>query len=225
MRADVSNTAELLSKEFENWDYAAARYHSSPFTWINAGPLESSYDDARPPSYVQTQLTASAQVRDGRRLRELPLRRRAHALVVRPVRRHHAGRRHARERRRDRPTLHAAATAGKIHGTAHDNLAVWVVRWRDNLGGRGVAELDFTITEGDMLYIKDWQMDWSVPREALTDGASSVTVHAVDIKRNISAPRVVTLGRAGDRRRGPARSRAARALSTSSAAKHRPAPP
>ena len=58
MRADVSNTAELLSKEFENWDYAAARYHSSPFAWINAGPLESSYDDARPPSYVQTQLTA-----------------------------------------------------------------------------------------------------------------------------------------------------------------------
>ena len=58
MRADVSNTAELLSKEFENWDYAAARYQSSPFTWINAGPLESTYDDARPPSYVQTQLTA-----------------------------------------------------------------------------------------------------------------------------------------------------------------------
>ena len=58
MRADVSNTAELLSKEFENWDYAAARYHSSPFAWINAGPLESSYDDARPPNYVQTQLTA-----------------------------------------------------------------------------------------------------------------------------------------------------------------------
>ena len=31
-------------------------------------------------------------------------------------------------------------------------------------------------------------MDWSVPREALTDGASSVTVAAVDIKRNASAP-------------------------------------
>ena len=58
LRADVSNTAELLSKEFENWDYAAARYHSSPFSWINAGPLSSSWDDARSPSYVQTQLTA-----------------------------------------------------------------------------------------------------------------------------------------------------------------------
>ena len=44
-----------------------------------------------------------------------------------------------------------------------------------------------------MLYIKGWQMDWSVPREALTDGASSVTVAAVDIKRN-SSPVVVALG-------------------------------
>ena len=58
MRADVSSTAELLSREFENWDYAAARYHSSPFTWINAGPLEGLHGDALPPSYVQTQLTA-----------------------------------------------------------------------------------------------------------------------------------------------------------------------
>ena len=90
-----------------------------------------------------------------------------------------------------------AATAEKIQGTAHDNLAIWLVRWRDNLGGRGVAELDFKITEGDMLYIKDWRMDWSVPREALTDGASSVTVRAVDIKRNTSAPVVVALDGAG----------------------------
>ena len=45
-----------------------------------------------------------------------------------------------------------------------------------------------------MLYIKDWQMNWSVSREEITDGASSVTVRAVDIKRNISAPVVVALG-------------------------------
>ena len=49
------------------------------------------------------------------------------------------------------PTLDAAAAAEKIHGTARDNLAIWTVRWRDNLGGSGVAELDFRITEGEML--------------------------------------------------------------------------
>ena len=92
------------------------------------------------------------------------------------------------------PTLDAAATAGKIQGTAHDNLAVWSVRWRDNLGGAGVAELDFRITEGELLYIKNWRMDWRIPRSALTDGASSVRVVAVDIKRNTSAPAVVSLG-------------------------------
>ena len=126
-----------------------------------------------------------AQVRDGRRLRELPLGRRAEPSWYAPYA--DAIRAAATPGNVDPtvPTLHAAATAGRIHGTAHDNLAVWVVRWRDDLGGRGVAELDFRITEGDMLHIKDWQMDWSVPREALTDGASSVTVAAVDIKRNI----------------------------------------
>ena len=193
MRADVSNTAELLSKEFENWDYAAARYHSSPFTWINAGPLEVPYDDARPPSYVRTQLTAVRKFGMGGGFANYhhggglaPSWYAPYAAVIRDT---------ATPGNVDAtaPTLHATTGAGQIHGRAHDNLAVWVVRWRDNLGGRGVAQLDFKITEGDMLYIKDWQMDWSIPRQALTDGASSVTVRAVDIKRNISAPRVVRL--------------------------------
>ena len=150
--------------------------------------MRSPYDDARPPSYVQTQLTAVRKFGMGGGFANYhhgggltPSWYAPYADIMRAA---------ATPGNVDstRPTLHAAATAGKIQGTAHDNLAVWVVRWRDNLGGRGVAELDFKVTEGDMLYIKDWQMDWSVPREEITDGASSVTVRAVDIKRNISAP-------------------------------------
>ena len=92
------------------------------------------------------------------------------------------------------PTLDAAAGAGEIRGTAHDNLAVWSVRWRDNLGRAGVAELNFRITQGSPLYIENWRMDWRIPRSALTNRASSVRVVAVDIQGNASAPAVVSLG-------------------------------
>ena len=194
LRADVSNTAELLSKEFENWDYAESRYHSSPFAWINAGPLSSSWDDARPPEYVQTQLTAMRKFGMGGGFANYhygggltPSKYAPYANVIRGA---------ATPGNVDAaaPTLDAAAAAGDIHGTAHDNLAVWSVRWRDNLGGAGVATLDFRITQGEPLYIKNWRMGWMIPRSALTDGARSVTVVAVDIKGNASAPAVVSLG-------------------------------
>ena len=195
MRADVSSTAELLSREFENWDYAAARYHSSPFTWINAGPLEGLHGDALPPSYVQTQLTAVRKFGMGGGFGNFhyggglkPSWYAPYADAIRSA---------ASPGSVDAtaPTLHAGATAGKIQGTAHDNLAVWLVRWRDNLGGRGVAELDFRITEGEMLHIKDWRMGWRIPRSAVTNGARSVRVVAFDIKRNSSAPVRVSLRR------------------------------
>jgi hypothetical protein len=196
LQADASLTAELLSKEFENWDYAAARYHSSAFAWINAGPHPSTWDDARSPSYVNTQLTAMRKFGMGGGFANYhwgggltPSWYTPYAEVIQAA---------ATPGNVDAtaPTLDGAADAGRINGTAHDNLAIWVVRWRDDLGGRGVAELNFRVTEGEMAYIKGWRMDWSIPREALTDGATSVTVTAVDIKRKRSAPLVVSLGAA-----------------------------
>ena len=184
LRADVSNTAELLSKEFENWDYAAARYHSSPFAWINAGPLSSSWDDARPPSYVQTQLTAMRKFGMGGGFANYhyggglkPSWYAPYADAIRAA---------ATPGNVDAtaPTLNAAATAGRSTERPTTTSRSGSSAGGTTSGEAGVAELDFRITEGDMLYIKDWQMDWSVPREALTDGASSVTVAAVDIKRN-----------------------------------------
>jgi len=197
MRADVSNTAELLSKEFSNWAYAESRYYSSPLSWINAGPLSSPWDDARPPGYVQTQLLAMRKFGMGGGFANYHwgggLKASWYAPYVDAVQAAATpGNVDASE-----PTLDARAAPGVIRGAARDDLAVWAIRWRDNLGGTGVAELDFTITEGAMMHIKDWQMDWSVPREALTDGATSVTMRAVDIKGTISAPVTVSLGSGG----------------------------
>ena len=184
MRADVSSTAELLSREFENWDYAAARYHSSPFTWINAGPLEGLHGDALPPSYVQTQLTAVRKFGMGGGFGNFHygggLKPSWYAPYADAIR----SRRQARERRRDR--AHAPRRQ-PLPGRSRERRTT-TLRSGSSAGGTtweeaGVAELDFRITEGDMLYIKDWRMDWRIPRSALTNGASSVRVVAVDIKR------------------------------------------
>jgi glucose/arabinose dehydrogenase len=47
-----------LSQRWANWAYASPRFFLSPFAWIDPGPSAGSFDDARPPDYVATQLTA-----------------------------------------------------------------------------------------------------------------------------------------------------------------------
>ena len=165
MRADVSNTAELLSREFENWDYAAARYHSSPFTWINAGPLESSYDDARPPSYVQTQLTAVRKFGMGGGFANYHYGGGLKPSWYAPYADAMRSRGQARERRRDRAHAPRRSHCREDPGNGARQPCGLARPLAGQPGGRGVAELDFRITEGEMLYIKDWRMGWSDPRE------------------------------------------------------------
>ena len=99
-----------------------------------------------------------------------------------------------RPRRRSTPQ----PLPGSIHGTAHDNLAVWVVRWRDNLGRSRCRRAGLHASpRATCSTSRTGRWTGAFPGSALTDGASSVTVVAVDIKRNTSAPVVVALGGAG----------------------------
>ncbi len=74
-----------------------------------------------------------------------------------------------------------------IEGTAHDNLAIRAVHWRDDRGGSGVAELDWEVLSGDYDSGYKWRTRWSIPAGALTPGATEVTIRAVDIKGRASA--------------------------------------
>jgi len=55
---NLKGVRATLSKRWANWDYAATRFFLSPFAWIDPGPSAGSFDDARPPDYVATQLDA-----------------------------------------------------------------------------------------------------------------------------------------------------------------------
>jgi hypothetical protein len=187
-----NRVSATLSRELSNWDYASKRVHVSPFSWIDPGPdADSTADDARSPEDVRDQLLAFRKWGMGGEFAnyayggldgfdyspytsalqeasspaqvdgEIP-----DVTVDTP----------------DGPSLRA------ITGTAHDNLAIKVVRWRDDRGGSGTAEMSWHILSGDYRSSYEWEMLWSFPTRELTRGATEVTVTAKDIKGNASTP-------------------------------------
>ena len=78
-------------------------------------------------------------------------------------------------------------------GTATDNLGIKAVRWRDDQGGSGVAEMRWEVLGGDYDSGFEWEMRWSVPVEELSPDASELTVTAEDIKGRTSPPVVESL--------------------------------
>ena len=202
LQYNANRLASLFSRRLSNWEYASSRLSVSPFSWIDPGPSSSSFDDARSPDYVREQLLAFRKWGMGGEFANYvygdlhsfdyspyvsAMQEASTPAAVDPV----------------DPTLTAdtpsgsAAAPSTIHGTAHDNLAVWAVRWSDDAGGSGVARLDWQILSGnhDSEYV--WQTQWSVPASALSPGATRVTITAEDIKGNTSAPATVSWSDAG----------------------------
>jgi hypothetical protein len=185
-----------LSQRFSNWDYAASRVHLSPLSWINPGPDPGSFDDARSPTYVQNQLLAFRRWGMGGEfgnfvygsLRNFDYSPYANAMQAASS----PGNADGLD-----PTLDVASTASApeppptFAGTAHDNLAIRAVRWSDDQGRSGVAELTWSVLAGDYSSGYDWEMRWSFPAADLTPGATRVTITAEDIKDRSSAPAVI----------------------------------
>ena len=79
------------------------------------------------------------------------------------------------------------------NGTATDNLGIKAVRWRDDQGGSGAAEMYWEVLGGDYDSGFEWEMRWSVPVEDLSPEATELTVTAEDVKGRTSAPIVEPL--------------------------------
>jgi hypothetical protein len=85
------------------------------------------------------------------------------------------------------PTLELTETAGPtIEGTARDNLAIRAVRWKDDRGRSGVAEMSWEVLDGDYDSGYEWQTRWSFAAADLSPAATRVEVIAEDIKGNES---------------------------------------
>lgn len=192
---DFNQIYAAFSRGLENWEYASDRVHVSPFSWLNEGPDETSaFDDAQPPEFVSEQLEAFRKWSGGGEF--------ANFVYGGLDPAHYEDYRGAMQAASSRgtvdetdPTVEIAGTGGGpvITGTATDNLAIKAVRWQDDQGGSGVAELDWEVLGGDYDSGFEWEMRWSVPGDELSPGASAVTVTAEDIKGRRSAPIVAQL--------------------------------
>jgi hypothetical protein len=193
-----------LSRRFRNWDYASERVYVSPFSWVEPGPNASSaFDDARPPAYVSQQLLAFRKWGMGREFANYVSGSLGGFDYSPYVSGMQAASNPANVDGTD-PTLRITSSAGSaapppvIQGTAHDNLAIRAVRWRDDRDGSGVAELTWNVLSGnyDAGYV--WETRWSFRAAELTPGATRVIVTAEDLKGRTSPPGLLTWSSASD---------------------------
>ncbi len=197
---NANQALATFSRRFSNWDYASGRVHVSPFSWIDDGPKPSSFDDARSPEHVAEQLLAFRKWGMGGEFANYayaPLADFDYSPYVPAMQ---AG---SRPGTVDgvAPTLELTETAGPtIEGTAHDNLAIRAVRWRDNRGQSGVARMSWEVLEGDYDSGYEWRTRWSFPVADISPAATRVEVTAEDIKGNES--RRVVLGSSASRDQG-----------------------
>jgi hypothetical protein len=192
---DFNQVFAAFSRGFENWDYASERVHLAPFSWLNEGPDETGeFDDARSPDYVSEQLEAFRKWSGGGEFANFVY-----------------GGLDPSQYEEYRDAMEAASSPGTVDetdpaieidgsglrraitGTATDNLGIKAVRWQDDQGGSGVAEMQWEVLDGNADTGFEWEMRWSVPAEKLSPEASELTVTAEDIKGRTSAPIVESL--------------------------------
>jgi hypothetical protein len=169
LRTNAGSLYALFSRRWRGWPYAADRVDVAPFAWIDAGPSE--FERARDPDYTAAQLEAFRRYGAGRMLINYayaPLR----DFDYGP---HAAGLRAASKPGQvdfSPPQIKVTARGpGRIAGTAADDSAIRVVRWRTADGASGTARL-----------VPDATVPGRVTWSARVPPGGPVTVHAEDIK-------------------------------------------
>jgi len=182
---NANQVLAAFSRHFSNWDYASERVFISPFSWIDAGPRPG-FEEARSPEHVAEQLLAFRKWGMGGEfanyayapLSDFDYAPYADAMQAASTPGTVDG---------VAPTLELTDDTGPtIEGTAHDNLAIRAVRWRDDRGRSGVATMDWEILDGDYDSGYQWQTRWSIPTADLSPAATRLELTAEDIKGNES---------------------------------------
>jgi hypothetical protein len=203
LRYNTNRVFSFLSRRLSNWAYAASRFHVSPFSWIDPGPRTSTFDDARPPTYVYDQLQAFRKWGTGgefanyayNSLRSFDYSPYTAAMV--------AGSTPGNVDPQP-PTLSVTssdtaavdAATKALDGVANDNLAIRSVRWSTDQGHQGSAKHSWRIISGGPRLAYVGEHLWSIPAVPLGPGDTQVTITAEDIK-GLTTSSTVTIRRSG----------------------------
>jgi hypothetical protein len=188
---NANSTYSVLSRRFPNWDYASSRLHATPFSWIDDGPSDSPFDDARAPDAVADQLAAFRDWGAGGTFGNFVYRPPS-AFDYQP---YGDAMRNASTPGvvdREPPELSVRSPAGgraidatgdrlELAGTAHDNYAVRVVRWYDTKGRFGTATLTWE-ADDSLSPDRTWVTRWRIRGVPLSPGVNRIAVVAEDIK-------------------------------------------
>jgi hypothetical protein len=200
---NANSTYSVLSRHFPNWDYASSRLHVTPFSWIDEGPKDSEFDDARDPDFVADQLAAFRAWGAGGSFGNY-----AYAPPTDFDYEPYADAMRSASTSgtvdRETPALSVTSPAGRgtvdasddqldIEGTARDNDAVRVVRWYDAQDRFGTAELTWK-ADDSLSPDRAWVMQWRIRGVPLSPGTNRITVVAEDIK-GLATLRTLTVRR------------------------------
>lgn len=200
---NANSTYSVLSRRFPNWGYAASRLHVTPFSWIDEGPKDSEFDDAREPEEVAEQLAAFRAWGAGGSFGNYAYGEPA-AFDYEPYTDAMRSASSSGTVDTETPDLSVTSPAGRgtvdaserqldIEGTARDNYAIRVVRWYDARDRFGTAELTWE-ADDSLSPDRAWVMQWRIRGVPLSPGANRITVVAEDTK-GLATVRTLTVRR------------------------------
>jgi hypothetical protein len=197
LRYNANRVYALLSRRFSNWSYASSRVHLSPFSWIDSGAI--GFEEARPPDYVAEQLAAFKKWGTGGEFANYayaPLDDFDYEPYVRAMR----AASDPAEVDSQHPKLSVSKTRDAtsegtidLRGFATDNLAVRVVRWRDDRGRSGTAKMKWTVGAGSFRS-GIGRTEWWIPGLPVRRGGIRIHLRVEDIK-GLATERSIRVGR------------------------------
>jgi hypothetical protein len=189
----------LLSRRLSNWEYASERFFQPSFIWIDGVPGSTGWSAPRSAEHVATQLDAYTQWGNGRKLLIYAnqgltfdynpyvssIQEASQPTVVDTI----------------SPTLiitspnvsgqyQTSLNKLSLSGYAKDNFAIQAVRWSNDRGGSGAAQMNWEVfsnythaSYADYYQNSwEWQTNWSIADITLQSGLNKITLVVEDIK-------------------------------------------
>ena len=175
----------MLSQRLSNWAEAAGRVSESPFVWISNGSTD--FEVAQDPDYVTHQLDAARRWGMDRTFTNYTYDN----LKTFDYRPYVAGMQAASKPGVvddvpprvlvDQPSPEAGSSEITVSGSATDDQAIRVVRWKTDDGKTGAATMEWE-SRGDPDAGWTWKMNWKADGVPLHPGVNRIEVSAEDIK-------------------------------------------